>query len=67
VLELLADRNLCGIAVKRVGIPDVFVEHGTQSILRKKYGLDATGILKSALTVLEQPAEPKKVVWGAFN
>jgi 1-deoxy-D-xylulose-5-phosphate synthase len=67
VLELLADQNLSGITVKRLGIPDIFVEHGTQDILRKKYGLDAHGILKSALTVLEQPAQPKKVVWGTFN
>ena len=67
VLELLADRNLFGITVKRCGIPDIFVEHGTQDILRKKYGLDATGILKSALAILEQPAQPKKVVWGTFN
>jgi 1-deoxy-D-xylulose-5-phosphate synthase len=67
VLELLADRNLFGITVKRCGIPDIFVEHGTQDILRKKYGLDAAGILKSALAILEQPAQPKKVVWGTFN
>jgi 1-deoxy-D-xylulose-5-phosphate synthase len=67
VLELLADRDLFGLTVKRCGIPDVFVEHGTQDILRKKYGLDATGILKSALTILKQPAQPKKVVWGTFN
>jgi 1-deoxy-D-xylulose-5-phosphate synthase len=67
VLELLSDRNLFGITVKRLGIPDVFVEHGTQDILRKKYGLDAQGILKSAQSVLEQPAQPKKVVWGTFN
>ncbi|MFZ5447495.1 MAG: 1-deoxy-D-xylulose-5-phosphate synthase [Thermodesulfobacteriota bacterium] len=67
VLELLADRGLFGITVKRLGIPDVFVEHGTQDILRKKYGLDAHGILKSALDILAQPAQPKKVVWGTFN
>jgi 1-deoxy-D-xylulose-5-phosphate synthase len=67
VLELLADRNLFGITMKRQGIPDVFVEHGTQDILRKKYGIDAAGILKSALNLLEQPAQPKKVVWGTFN
>ncbi len=67
VLELLADHDLFGISVKRLGIPDVFVEHGTQAILRKQYGLDAPGILKSALAVLEQPSQPKKVVWGTFN
>jgi 1-deoxy-D-xylulose-5-phosphate synthase len=67
VLELLADRGLSGVTVKRLGIPDCFVEHGSQDILRKKYELDAAGILKNALAVLEHPAQPKKVVWGTFN
>jgi len=67
VLELLSDRGLFGVTVKRLGIPDVFVEHGAQDVLRKKYELDAAGILKNALAILEQPAQPKKVVWGTFN
>ena len=67
VLELLSDRDLVGITVKRLGIPDIFVEHGTQAVLRKKYELDAAGILKHALAILSQPAQPKKVVWGTFN
>jgi len=67
VLELLADNDLFGLTVKRLGIPDVFMEHGTQEILRKKYDLDAAGILKHALAVLSHPAQPKKVVWGTFN
>ncbi len=66
VLELLADRGLA-VAVKRLGIPDIFVEHGAPAILRQKYGLDADGILQGALTALEHPAQPKKVVWGTFN
>jgi 1-deoxy-D-xylulose-5-phosphate synthase len=67
ILELLADRELFGVQVKRLGIPDIFVEHGTQGVLRKKYELDAAGILKHALAVLAHPAQPKKVVWGTFN
>jgi 1-deoxy-D-xylulose-5-phosphate synthase len=67
VLELLADRGLTGVAVKRLGIADVFMEHGAPAILREKYGLDAAGILKGALSLLEQPAQQKKVVWGTFN
>ena len=67
VLELLADRGLFGLAVKRLGIPDTFVEHGSQDVLRQKYGLDADGILQGALKLLEQPAQKKKVVWGTFN
>jgi 1-deoxy-D-xylulose-5-phosphate synthase len=67
VLELLADRGLSGVAVQRLAIPDAFVEHGSQDILREKYGLNADGILKAALNILEQPAQKKKVVWGTFN
>jgi 1-deoxy-D-xylulose-5-phosphate synthase len=66
VAELLLDRGLL-VPVKRLGIPDVFVEHGAPSILREKYGLDAKGIAQSALELLEQPAQTKKVVWGNFN
>lgn len=66
VVELLADRGLL-VPVKRLAIPDVFVEHGSPAILREKYGLDAKGILKGALELLEQPARPKKVVWGNFS
>jgi len=66
VLELLADKGLL-VPVKRLGIPDVFVEHGSQAILREKYGLDAKGILKGALQLLEQPARQQKVVWGSFK
>ena len=67
VLELLADKGLNEVAVKRLGIPDTFVEHGAPQLLRQKYGLDTPGILKSAMEILGQPAQPKKVVWGSFN
>ncbi len=66
VLELLADRGLL-VPVKRLAIPDIFVEHGSPAILREKYGLNAQGIAKGALELLEQPARPKKVVWGNFS
>jgi len=66
VLELLLDRGLM-VPVKRLGIPDIFVEHGSPAILRQKYGLNAQGIAQSALELLEQPAQPKKVVWGNFS
>jgi 1-deoxy-D-xylulose-5-phosphate synthase len=37
--------NVC---VKRIGLPDKFVEHGPVEVLRAKYGLDRDGILKTA-------------------
>jgi hypothetical protein len=43
------------------------MEHGKPDILRQKYGLDAEGILQGALELLEQPAQPKKVVWAGFK
>ena len=67
VLELFSDHGLTGIPVKRLAIPDQFMEHGKPDILREKYGLDAAGILKGALEILEQPAQQKKVVWGSFK
>jgi 1-deoxy-D-xylulose-5-phosphate synthase len=52
VLELFAEKGLNGIQVKCLGIPDTFVEHGSQDYLRKKYGIDAEGILLAAEPLL---------------
>jgi 1-deoxy-D-xylulose-5-phosphate synthase len=46
VLRLLQEAGLHHLEVKNIGIPDEFVEHGTQTILRAKYGLDAEGIVR---------------------
>jgi 1-deoxy-D-xylulose-5-phosphate synthase len=48
VLELFNDMNLRGIRVRRMGLPDRFVEHGPLDLLREKCGLDKTGILEEA-------------------
>jgi 1-deoxy-D-xylulose-5-phosphate synthase len=48
VLELLEEKGVTGVEVKRLGIPDVFVEHGSQEFLRNKYGIDAEGIVRAA-------------------
>lgn len=44
VLELLADEGMTGVRVKRLGIPDRFVEQGPQPQLRADLGIDAAGI-----------------------
>jgi len=44
VLELFADEGLTRVKVKRIGIPDHFVEHGSQAQLRSDLGLDTAGI-----------------------
>jgi len=48
VLELLNDLGERDIRVKRMGIPDLFVEQGPAGLLRKNLGLDAEGIMKEA-------------------
>jgi 1-deoxy-D-xylulose-5-phosphate synthase len=53
VLELLEERGLTEVQVRRLGIPDVFVEHGPQDFLRQKYGIDAEGIVRAAEELLK--------------
>ncbi len=53
ILELLQEKGLLSVQVKRLGIPDVFVEHGPASLLRAKYGIDEAGIYRAALEMME--------------
>ena len=46
VLEVISEYDLKCQSL-RIGIPDKFVEQGSQEQLRKKYGLDAASIIKS--------------------
>ncbi|MHB8105649.1 MAG: 1-deoxy-D-xylulose-5-phosphate synthase, partial [Dehalococcoidales bacterium] len=52
VTSLLRESGRNDITVKCIGIPDEFVEHGTQAILRAKYGLDAAGIARQVTEML---------------
>ena len=54
VLEALNDAGLNSVAVERIGLPDAFVEHGRQPLLRSKYGLDAASIARTALRFLQR-------------
>jgi len=58
VVELLEATGQTDIKVKRIGLPDEFVEHGKQDILRANYGLTAEGIIE---TVLAWGKDVKKV------
>lgn len=44
VLELLADEGMTAVRVKRIGIPDRYIEQGPQPQLRANLGLDGAGI-----------------------
>jgi 1-deoxy-D-xylulose-5-phosphate synthase len=52
VLEALNDQGITHVAVERLGVPDIFVEHGSPDVLRAKYGLDADGIVKAAARLM---------------
>lgn len=54
VLEFLSTLNLAGLKVIRIGIPDSFVEQGSQDYLRKKYGLDSNGIEKVVRSLMSR-------------
>lgn len=48
VLELLNDNALQATITKRLGIPDYFIEQGSQEQLRHDVGIDADGITAAA-------------------
>jgi 1-deoxy-D-xylulose-5-phosphate synthase len=48
VLELLYDNDLQKVKIKRLGIPDRYIEQGSQAQLRKDVGIDAEGIATAA-------------------
>jgi 1-deoxy-D-xylulose-5-phosphate synthase len=54
VVELLSDRHVGYTRIKRIGIPDQFIEHGDVKLLRQKYGLDADGIVAAALQLFSE-------------
>jgi 1-deoxy-D-xylulose-5-phosphate synthase len=52
VLELFSDLGLKELTVRRLGLPDSFIEHGPAEVLREKLGLDKAGIMKAAKELL---------------
>lgn len=54
VLECISDAGLTNVWVKRLGIPDVFVEQGTPAGLRAKYRIDEEGIFLTALSMIRE-------------
>ena len=55
VLECLNDGGINGFSLKRIGIPDKFIEHGPQKLLRSKWGIDAAAIVETAKKLCRMP------------
>ncbi len=61
VIEYFADKNYKS-DIKRLGLPDKFVDHGTQAELYKILGIDADGIYKNVKTFYEESNSQSEVV-----
>jgi 1-deoxy-D-xylulose-5-phosphate synthase len=48
VLELFNEHGVNDVRVKRIGLPDRFIEHGPVKVLKQVLGLDAKGIAAAA-------------------
>jgi len=59
VLECLSDNGVMTHRLVRIGIPDIYVEHGPQGLLRSKYGIDTHGIVATTQKLLGVDAEKK--------
>lgn len=59
VLEFMSDNNYQNNVI-RLGIPDEFIEHGSQEELHAQLGLDAEGLYKSFKKVLNKEATTDK-------
>ncbi|MDD5284806.1 MAG: 1-deoxy-D-xylulose-5-phosphate synthase [Desulfuromonadaceae bacterium] len=53
VLELLYDNGMQDIKVRRLGIPDRYIEQGSQAQLRRDVGIDAAGITSTAIEFMK--------------
>ncbi len=48
ILELFEEMDLARVQVRRLGIPDLLVEQGTQAAMRERFDLTAQGIASAA-------------------
>jgi len=53
VVEFLKDNGIGDVKIKRLGIPDRFIEHGKRDILLREVELDREGIFRSVLSFIE--------------
>ncbi len=62
VLEMFEENRFFPKRIKRLGIPDTFITHGSQSQLRRLIGIDAEGIFRAAEELLKDVKTNAKVL-----
>ena len=65
VLEWMVDQGY-SVSVKRLGVPDKWIEHGTQAELYNECGYDAAGIEEPAVELIAK-AKDKEINLGAYG
>ena len=55
VTELLVAEGVT-VPLRKLGLPDRFIEHGAQAKLLSQFGLDADGVAAAALELVPQPS-----------
>src|SRR5512135_896988 len=63
VIELLADEGVSGVEVKRLGVPDRFIPHGTQDELKKLCGFDKDAIAQAVLQMVRRAKKRGREGW----
>ena len=63
VLEFLADERISDLRVRRLGVPDRFIPHGTQDQLRKLCGFDQEAITQAALQMVRLGRKRNREGW----
>ena len=63
LVEFLADEGFTGVEVKRLGVPDRFIPHGTQDELKKFCGFDKDAIAQAALQMMRRGKKKNREGW----
>ncbi len=63
VIEFLADEGINGVEIRRLGVPDRFIPHGTQDELRKLCGFDKDAIAQAVLQMVRRGKKRSREGW----
>ena len=65
LLELLNDRDVRDVRVRRLGLPDRFIEHGDGGLLRSLYGLDVASASFARRVISSRTLKEGRVTTGS--
>ena len=63
LIEFLAEEGITGVEIRRLGVPDRFIPHGTQDELRKLCGFDKDAIAQTVLQMVRRGKRKSREGW----